>query len=201
MSQEELDEERIKGHLLENYFQVEVFSKQERENTKSPDFRVLKDGEIIFFCEVKTIIKDEWLTKIVSQAPEGKIVGGCRTAPEFNRISAKIHEAVAQFRAANPHHVYPNVLAFVSHDDRCKFTFLLNVYTGLFFATDGTRDKIFARYSDGRIKDEKLDVDLILWFRDAEKEPQMYFPRIYEDLYGKLCAHFNVDQKTVRQLR
>jgi len=39
-----------------------------------------------------------------------------------------------------------------------------------------------------------LEVDLFLWFRDAEREPQMYFPCVREDLYDKLCTYLKVDQ-------
>lgn len=57
------DEERI-YELLNSYKLIcERFSKKEKHPGKTPDFRVFQDGELKFFCEVKSIDVDSWLDK------------------------------------------------------------------------------------------------------------------------------------------
>jgi len=190
MSQDKIDEGRTRGFLEEIGFEVKEFSKEERKKASTPDFRILKNKGLIFFCEVKTIAEDNWLYKIVSAAPEETIVGGSRNDPRFNRISAKIHDAVSQFRSVNPDHKYPNVLVFMSHDKYCRYGSLLQTIRGDFFAQSGEHHPIFLKYSEGRIKEEKFEIDLFIWFDNLQEEPYWLFGK-NEEHFLNLCKYFD----------
>ncbi len=83
------NEEKVERYLTERRFRLERFSKAELGNGKTPDFRVFKEEEFAFFCEVKSIDADTGLD-------------GLRNDPVFNRLTSDIHEAAKQFNAVNP---------------------------------------------------------------------------------------------------
>jgi hypothetical protein len=90
------NEEKVERYLTDRGFSLERFSKTARRTGKTPDFRVFKDKQFAFFCEVKSIDLDTWF-------------GGLKNDPTFNRLTSDIHDAVKQFNAVNPMLEYPNV--------------------------------------------------------------------------------------------
>ena len=48
------DEERVKSYLEGKGFTAGRFSKAETRAGKTPDFRVSRNSEFLFFCEVKS---------------------------------------------------------------------------------------------------------------------------------------------------
>lgn len=92
------NEERVYSFLKTMKLEPLRFSKEELKASKTPEFRVYKDGKLICYCEVKSIFDDNF--------------EGVRPDPTYNTIQNKIHEAVKQFDSVNPFHDYPNVLAF-----------------------------------------------------------------------------------------
>ena len=93
------DEVMVKKYLEERGFTCERFSKEETRLGKTPDFCVFQDGTFVFFCEVKSSPKDRWLDKLLEDAPPGKIMGGGRSDPIFNRLTTDLHSAVKQLDA------------------------------------------------------------------------------------------------------
>ena len=140
------DNDRIQKLLQDKGCSV---TKIKEQPYPTPDFKVQVEKQE-FFCEVKSIHGDEW--------EEGE-----RSDPTFNNIANKIHEAVKQFRSVNPDRELPNVLVLCNHRDECDSLDLEAVLTGLFHADDGTKHKIYGQYSDGKIKEEKLEIDLYVW--------------------------------------
>ncbi len=189
------EEKQVADFFGKKGLQAEEFTKQEKSQPKTPDFRVFRGNKLAFFCEVKTISRDEWLDNQLKAAPPGKIVGGFRKDPVFNRLSNKIHEAVKQFDVVNPNLEYPNVLVFVNHDDEdmCGFPELVNVITGDELTEDGARDGgVFGNFSEGRIKEEKLRVHLFIWIDGDEFEVKhYYFNPIDEQHFHNLCSYFD----------
>jgi len=161
------DEELVVQLLADRGLRAERFSKTERRQGKTPDFRVFHGEELKFYCEVKSVEKDTWLDKKFDAAAPGEIVGGLRDDPVFNRLTDDIHKAVAQFLAVNPGAAVPNVMVFVNHDSMCDDQDMFAVLTGQFLADDGTAHRIYAKFSEGRIKNEKYAIHLFCW---AEKE-------------------------------
>ena len=140
-----LEDEELVVRLLQNKgLRAERFSKAERREGKTPDFRVFKDDVLKSFCEVKSVEKDAWLDKKLDAATLGEIVGGLRDDPVFNRLTDDIHKAVAQFLAVNPDAAVPNLVVFVNHDSMCDEQDVAAVLSGQFLADEGTAHR--ARY-------------------------------------------------------
>ncbi len=193
------DEEKVKRYLEERGVTVERFSKAEMRSGKTPDFRVLRNGEFIFYCEVKSSPEDRWLDEQLNNAAPGELVGGARNDPIFNRLTADIHEAVKQFDAVNKKQEYPNVLALVNHDDKCGFNDLLGILTGNFYANDGTVHPIYRQFSHGRIKEEKGRIHLFIWLDDY-KPDRLLFSQAEQAHHASVCAAFGVDQNEIKQI-
>lgn len=149
MIEKNMDNDRVKDLFEKNGCLV---TKIKEQAFPTPDFKV-QSKEHEFFCEVKSVESDEWLE-------------GGRPDPTFNSISNKIHEAVKQFRSVNPDRKLPNVLVLCNHHDMRDSLDLKSVLTGLFYADDGTTHKIYGQFSDGRIKNEKMEIDLYVWITE-----------------------------------
>jgi hypothetical protein len=154
------------AHLRPHGLQPERFSKADMRRGKTPDFRVRKGGDVVLYCEAKHVQHDDWLAAKLESAQPLELVGGLRPDPIFNRLSNHIHEAAQQFKAVNPEHAYPNVLVFANSDSQCGFPDLRSVVTGNFYAQSGVVEPIYAEYSDGRIREEKLLIDAYIWWDD-----------------------------------
>src|ERR1017187_8570601 len=66
---------------------VQRFDKAAMRQSRTPDFRVLANDRLAFYCEVKTAQEDEWLERQLDAAPPGTLVGGLRPDPTYNRVS------------------------------------------------------------------------------------------------------------------
>jgi len=190
------DEDKVIDYLNEKDLVCTRFSKTEKRHGKTPDFRVFKDDQFKFYCEVKSIIKDQWLDKQFEASPEKVIVGGVRNDPIFNRITSDIRSAVKQFDAVNPKMEYPNVLSLVNHDDMCGFLDLVGVITGNFIAEDGKDYPIYHHFSDGRIKNQKERIHLFIWI-DEFKPNRLFFNQSSEMHYLDLCNLFGMNSNSI----
>ena len=199
MSRAKLDgEARVQEFLTSAGLRVERFSKAERRQGRTPDFRVFANDELAFYCEVKTAQEDEWLDRQLAAAPPGTLVDG---DPTYNRISNYIHRAVGQFDAVNPAMDHPNVLAIINGDDGAGFTDLIQVLAGNAYCENGEVIPMFHKYSEGRIQEEKLRVHLYLWFNEWEPGgPQMFFPEVHATHHAALCRYLSVDPAALKRL-
>lgn len=109
----DLNEEKVKSYLERKGFTVERFSKEEMRACKTPDFRISRNGEFLFYCEVKSSPADKWPDEQLNDTP-CKLAKGARNDPIFNRLTTDIYEAVKQFDAVNIDQKHPNVLALVN---------------------------------------------------------------------------------------
>lgn len=71
------DEVAVSEFLANRGLVTAGFSKQERRERKTPDYRVFKDDTLIGYCEVKSIEKD--------------LKEESRNDPIFNRLTDDIH--------------------------------------------------------------------------------------------------------------
>jgi hypothetical protein len=138
------------------------FAREETLATRTPDFRVFQNDELVGFCEVKSP-RDDWLDDQLDIAPPGQIVGGARPDPTFNRISRHVEKAASQFDAVNPDKALFNVLVFVNHDDTSCYADLRETLTGMFYANDGTQHPTMMHIAEGRIREAKHRIDLYVW--------------------------------------
>lgn len=179
------DEAIVVQYLTKRRFRCTSFTKAERRRGKTPDFRVYREDDFLFFCEAKSIASDKWL-------------GGTRSDPIPNRISADIHDAVQQFDAVNLAGS-PNVLAILNHDHECDSDDLISVLTGNAYTKDGSILPIYRSYSEGRIRNEKLRIHLFLWFSD-EEDPKFIFTESDEVHHQNLCKWFDVAPSMIPRL-
>lgn len=181
------------SEFLKNYsLRTERFSKQEMKSGKTPDFRVFSADELQLYCEVKNPEKDTWLNDQLDQAEVGRLVGGLRKDPVFNRLTAHIHKAAKQFDAVNQDQELPNVLAFHNEDEHSGFLDLLAVTTGNFFAEGGDVFPIYKNFSEGRVKQDVEKVHLFIWL-DAHKPHRFLFNIINSKHQNGLCGLFGFD--------
>jgi hypothetical protein len=192
-------ENLVSAFLGQYGLQTERPSKAERRISKTPDFRVLRNGRFCFFAEVKSVRGDDWLDRELEHASAEQIVGGARRDPVFNRLTGDVHAAVKQFDAVNPKREHPNVLALVNYDEICGLHDLLGVITGNFYADDGSRDPIYRQYSDGRMNSDRLKIDLYLWFGPRDEHHFLFTP-INQRHHLALCNWFGKDPAAIESV-
>ncbi len=192
-------EELVSRFLSARGLQVERPTKAERRLGKTPDFRVLDPAGFCFYCEVKAVVGDDWLGRQLANAVQGEVVGGSRSDPVFNRLTDDIHTAVQQFDGVNSKREHPNVLALVNYDQICGLPDLLAVLTGNFYADDGTVDPIYRQYSEGRIRNDKLRIDLYLWL-DSQGEHNFVHAPVDPVHSGRLSAVFGHDLNRTQRI-
>lgn len=193
------DEDFIASKLEKRGIICRPFSKQEKKGSKTPDFRVYRKNQFVFYCEVKTSEEDIFLDRQLSQVDPGTIVETIRKDPIFNRISTHIHSAHKQFDAVNGDLKFPNVLAFVNHDQKCGFSDLLAVVTGNFYTDDGSAYPIYGQFSEGRIKSEKAMIHLYIW-ADADKTEKFLFTQSHKEHHIRLCKIFKVEPDSIKKI-
>ena len=154
------DEDKAQHFLVERGLVVERFSKVERRQTKTPDSRAFKEGQLAFCCEVKTVAEDVEFERRLDSSVAGTLIGKGGEDPTLNRVERKIYEAVDQFRAVDPKREIPRVLLFVRRDWSSGPDCLSDVLAGCFPANDGSRDPIYAKYSEGKIQAKRREIVL-----------------------------------------
>jgi large subunit ribosomal protein L30 len=88
----------------------------EHEN-KTPDFRLLKEGKLRAYCEVKSPTDGD-LFELPSDLVPGEIrVQVSKDLAIFN-LARHIAKAAKQFESVNPGRTHPNILVFVNHARR-----------------------------------------------------------------------------------
>jgi hypothetical protein len=182
----DIDENYIREFFTTKGLRAEEFNKNEKGHSKTPDFKVFKENNLVFFCEIKTIARDEW-------------AGGSRNDPVYNRLSTKIHEAVNQFNTINPDLKYPNVLVFINHNNegRCGVIDLYSVFTGFAKIEGGGVFPGFTKFSEGRIKGEKNRIHLFIWVKE-DKAPNYLFNEDNKIYVEKLCSYFDINPRDIK---
>lgn len=180
---------------------LEVKKLDEQEGKRTPDLIAHAGGKLAFYCEVKSILEDSWLEDLVSKAPEGMLIPvEEKNDSTHSRITTKVHEAAAQFRSVNPEGEHPNILAIVNHDTRYSdFRTLRRTVTGKFYTDEGKGYPICCRYSEGRIKDEKREIDLYLWV-EHDKIVYCLFAGKDNKAYADLCAYLGLNPKEIEEI-
>lgn len=83
-------------------------------NAKSPDFKILRNGELLGYCELKSP-RDDRVFALPNDLKPGEIRQDVRENPTAHARARVIEKAAAQFDAVNPDHAQPNILVIVSH--------------------------------------------------------------------------------------
>jgi hypothetical protein len=196
---EHVDLNRVKRWLWKYGITTQRFTRGEMAASKTPDFRLLRDGEPVAYCEVKSP-RDEWLDDQLAEAGPWVIVGGVREDPVANRVERNIRKAVEQFDAVNPDRRLPNILVFVNHDDSSSFGDLREVLTGHFFSGDGRRYPTMLHISEGRLAAVKRRADAYIWMDGRTGTVEGFFFGEADVAHrDALCEWFGVDQTLIER--
>jgi hypothetical protein len=152
--------------------------------TKTPDLRILRDAELVGYCEVKSP-QDVFIERVEDAIREGKggviEVGYGNDYRQARCIARAAKKAAAQFEAANPDHAVPNILMIVNHDT-------VSLYDDFSQAITGEIGGI------GRVgkpvRDDIPEIDVYVWVEAAA--PIRSFQRLFR--------HENPLKETVRDL-
>jgi hypothetical protein len=195
----ENDKKKVELFFENRALKVSRFSKSEMRSGKTPDFKVHShsSNDLLFYCEVKSIKKDEWLDNQMATVSPGEIAGGLRNDPIFNRLTDDIYEATKQFDSVNPDLTFPNVIAFVNHDSSCGFLDLIAVVTGNAMTEGSGAIPIYRLYSEGRIRDKKDRIHLFIWLDDF-KPLRLLFSQTNENHHKLLCSYLNINPTTIK---
>jgi hypothetical protein len=172
------DESAVAAFWQNRGFETRRFDEKETQFSKTPDFKLCRQGRLVAFCEVKTFQHDTWLDQAVEKAAPGELAGGSRPDPIYNRISNAVHTAVRQLEAVNLQHEALNFLVLVNRDKAAKPRDLTSVLTGYWNPLRGVFSKTHTAYSEGRIREEKLKIDLYVWMepsRDGSLQARLFF--------------------------
>jgi hypothetical protein len=75
-------EQLVSDYLTRAGLGVQRFDKTAMRQGRTPDFRVIADDSLGFYCEVKTVQEDDWLRRAVAKVPpEQSRVDRARTPP------------------------------------------------------------------------------------------------------------------------
>jgi hypothetical protein len=179
---------------------LERFNRHETLAGRTPDFKVMRDGKLFAFCEVKSP-RDDWLEEQIETAPPGQLVGGPRSDPTFNRIARHIEKAASQLHAVNADHALPNILVFVNHADASHRGDLVETLTGTFETESGGRFPTVRHISEGRLGKVRDQIDLYIWIDRKTTSVNLY---LFNDLTApsvivELCDLFGVDASDIRR--
>jgi large subunit ribosomal protein L30 len=140
---------------------LEPYPEAEIRAAKRPDFKLLKDGELCGFCEMKSP-RDDY---VLENPPPGEMEVR-KELPFHVKLGRLTRKAGLQFAAVNPNHSKPNILVFVNHAPDIKRRDLRRTFEGL-PAGDGKRVFMLCYKLQKQVNDAAKRIDLFLWI-DAE---------------------------------
>jgi large subunit ribosomal protein L30 len=136
---------------------LEPYDKAALNRGKTPDFKLMKDGELVGYCELKSLFDPA----VLEDPPEGEMVVR-RNLPFYRKLGQNVRAAVEQLNAKNPGHDKPNVVVFVSHTSEIERKDLIATIAGLPLP-DGKPLFMLGRKMQGQVCDAARKIDLIIW--------------------------------------
>ena len=136
---------------------LEPYDKAALNRGKTPDFKLMKDGQLVGYCEVKSLFDPEAL----EDPPEGAMAVR-KNLPFYRKLGQHVRGAVEQLRAENPTHDKPNVMVFVSHTPDIERKDLIATIAGLPLP-DGKPLFMLGRKMQGQVCQAARKIDLFLW--------------------------------------
>jgi hypothetical protein len=136
---------------------LEPYDKAALNLGKTPDFKLMKDGQLVGYCEVKSLLDPETM----EDAPEGEMAVR-KNLPFYRKLGQHVRGAVKQLDAVNGMHDKPNVMVFVSHTPEIERKDLIATIAGLPLS-DGKRLFMLGRKMQGQACDAARKIDLFLW--------------------------------------
>jgi hypothetical protein len=123
--------------------------------------------------------------------------------PHTTESPTQSHTAAQQLRSVNPVHEFLSFLVLVNHDKAAKGEDLISVLTGQWDPLHGIFDETHTQYSNGRIREEKREIDLYLWFDSfTEHEPFKYRLVHFgnDKTRDQVCNMLEIDPKAIKNV-
>lgn len=175
----EADDKRLVRNLIfePRRIKAEDIPEKPREEEKTPDFKLLKDGKLCAYCEVKSPTDGDAFDFPKDLLP-GEIRVEVKKDPALFNLANHIAKVAKQFEAANPDRTHANILVFVNHAKRKGPNDLRLALEGLRLS-DGQR--LFPLVNE----DDKWEVQRGVW--DAARSIDLY---VWVDPYKRTWEAF-----------
>jgi ribosomal protein L30 len=146
----------------QNAVALETFDAAARRAGKTPDFRLLKDGNLWGYCELKSPRDD-----FIFEPSEPCGVAIRENVPFYRKLGGHVRKAAKQFDAVNPDHALPNIMVIVSHCPHIDRRDLIATIGGLPIPDSERRLWMLPRKNQEETLVAARRIDLFLWI-DAE---------------------------------
>jgi large subunit ribosomal protein L30 len=140
----------------------ESYGAAARKNGKTPDFKLVRDGVLQGYCEMKSPRDD-----FIFEFPEDGAPAIRKDVPFYRKLASHVRRAARQFDAVNPERKLPNILAFVCHSPDIERRDLIATIAGL-PNPRGRPVFMLPRKMQQDVLDAARRIDLFLWI-DAKK--------------------------------
>lgn len=185
----EISELKIKKFIEEFDYRAVSFNKKElrEEGNKTPDFKVYKKDEFLFFCEVKEIKEDR-----------RSFENGIEKDNTYGKLSNLIADSSCQFTSVNKEHKFPNVLAIYNNKLGADIQDYISTFTGNFYSDADESLPVFKNISNGKIKELKSIIDLCIWYdvRNQEFKYSFFRDSIH---FRNLCKYFKICAENMKE--
>lgn len=141
-----------------------------KNKTKAPDFKLVKDGDVKGFCEMKSPRDD-----FIFETPKDGAPAVRKNVPFYRKLASHIRRAAKQFDSVNPNHTLPNVLVFISHSPEIERRDLIATIAGL-PVEGGNPIFLLDRKMQIEVLKAARRIDLIIWIDANEKTYQHLSP-------------------------
>jgi hypothetical protein len=137
--------------------------------TKTTDFRILKGGDVVAFCEVKSpqdvfVERVENAIRLVPPGQVGGIIEHGASSRQYRCMERAATKAAEQFNAANPSRQAPNILMIVNHDTVSYESDFVEAVTGY---VEGLG------YGPTSLRASIPEIDAYIWLDQSASLPRM----------------------------
>ena len=140
-----------------NGITLERYSDAALKSGKTPDFKLLKNGTLHGFCEVKSP-RDDY----VFDAPNESGFAVRENVPTRRKLGSHIRQASKQFEAVNPGHKLPNIVVFVNHASGLERADLFATLSGI-PVPGGHPLELLPPKMQRRVREAARGIDLFVW--------------------------------------
>jgi hypothetical protein len=174
---DEVADKELMRQLVFNPHQIllEPFTQEEMRGRKTPDFKLIKAGTLVGYCELKSP-RDDWIFDVPADLKPGELREEVRQDSTAHNLARNIGKAAEQFEAVNPGRQLPNILVLVSHA-RLRDTVDLHMAITGIEMPDGSRRFLLM---DSNEKD---------WNKASEKQKKLWAAARIIDLFFWVDAH------------
>ena len=141
----------------ENGIVLEPYDAAALNRGKTPDFKLMKDGQLVGYCELKS----PWDFGALEDPPAGGMAVR-RNLPFYRKLGNEVRGASQQFDAENPKHDKPNVMVFVSHTPEIERKDLIATIAGL-PVPGGEPLFMLGKKMQRQVCEAARKIDLFLW--------------------------------------